>query len=177
MNTGTYLVLARFLFNEVPTKDLLEIQRMARQGAAQRMTRPERITKAKEIKARLAENEREHAKLCKELKLYSNHYNRREEIDWKDNDRRAAELDKLIEDSGIMRKEIARYVAITPSYLSRLLRSKRQPLSQQMEEEIRDAIVHLDTERRINANKARAERFRKGKSDGSKADAGAPPVA
>ena len=81
-------------------KDLLEIKRLARQGAAQRnserLTRPERITKAKEIKARLAENEREHAKLCKELKLYSNHYNRREEIDWKDNDRRAAELDKLI---------------------------------------------------------------------------------
>ena len=162
-------------------KDLLKIQRLARQGAAQRnserLTRPERITKAKEIQARLAENEREHAELCKELKLYSNHYNRREEIDWKDNDRRAAELDKLIEDSGIMRKEIARYLGITPSYFSRLLRSKRQPLSHQMEEEIRDAIVHLDTERRINANKARADRLKKGKPDGSTADAGASPVA
>ena len=162
-------------------KDLLKIARLARQGAAQRnserLTRPERIAKAKEIQARLAENEREHAELCKELKLYSNHYNRREEIDWKDNDRRAAELDKLIEDSGIMRKEIARYVAITPSYLSRLLRSKRQPLSHQMEQEIRNAIADLDTERRIRVNKARADRLKKGKPDGSTADAGASPVA
>ena len=161
--------------------DLLKIQRIARQGAAQRnserLTRTERITKAKEIQARLAEKERECAELRKELKLYSNHYNRREEIDWKDNDRRAAELDKLIEDSGIMRKEIARYLGITPSYFSRLLRSKRQPLSHQMEEEIRDAIVHLDTERRINANKARADRLKKGKPDGSTADAVASPVA
>ena len=76
-----------------------------------------------------------------------------------------------------MRKEIARYLGITPSYFSRLLRSKRQPLSHQMEEEIRDAIVHLDTERRINANKARADRLKKGKPDGSTADAGASPVA
>ena len=144
-------------------KDLLEIKRIAERGAAQRtMTRPERITKAKDLRAQLAAKECEAAEIRSQLKFYSSSYNRREEIDWQDNDRRAAELDKLIEDSGIMRKEIARYLGITPSYFSRVIRSKRQPLSHQMEQEIRNAIADLDTERRIRVNKARADRVRKG---------------
>ena len=157
-------------------EDLLTIKRLAREGV-RTMTRPERITKAKELRAQLTEKLLEADEIRTQLKLYSNSYNRREEIDWQDNDRRVDALDKVIEGSGIMRKEIAQYLGVTSTYLSRIFRSKQSPLSLQMEQEIRNSIADLDTERRIRVNKARADKVRKGEPDGSKSDAGETPVA
>ena len=150
-------------------EDLLLIQRLAREGqlareAHQPKTRVERNTRAGQLRALIDEKEREVAELKKEYRLYHGTYNRREEVDWEDNDNRVTALEKLIADIEIKRKDIALYLGITPTYLSRVLRAKRQPLSHQLEKDIRQAIVDLDTERRIRMNKARADQLKKRES-------------
>ena len=62
--------------------------------------------------------------------------------DWEENNARVVRLNLIIDESGLLRKDIAREVDITPAYLSRLLRS-REPLIPETERKIEQSVRSL----------------------------------
>ncbi len=64
------------------------------------------------------------------------------------NHRRARKTDKIVTASRLRRSDIARRVGITPDYLARLLRSKSNPISPAMQQEIERAVLELMHETR-----------------------------
>ena len=64
------------------------------------------------------------------------------------NHRRSRKIDKIVTASRLRRRDIARRVGITPSYLARMLRSKSNPISPAMQHKIERAVLELMRETR-----------------------------
>lgn len=109
------------------------------------LTRPERMLRAKQLRAQIQALEQKLVELRREYRRYSP----QERVDWKDNNDRVAALNRLIERSGLLRKHIAAYVGITQGHLSVVLTVKRARLTRQLEQDIRSAVAVLERNRRI----------------------------
>ena len=86
-------------------------------------------------------------------RLYARDYQRRETIDWEDNDARVERLNESIRQSGLTRTEIAAYAGISRGYLSAVLGPKREaPLGRKLELRIAKALRDLVEKRRIDTH-------------------------
>ena len=107
-----------------------------------------------ELKKKIEETEAVVRALKEEYsRLYARDYQRRETIDWKDNDARVERLNESIRQSGLTKTAIAAYAQISRGYLSAVLGPKREaPLGRKLEFRIGEAVRDLVEKRRIDAH-------------------------
>lgn len=105
--------------------------------------------KRQDLQAEIRRLQGELAELRREYRHHVREWNRHSAIDWKDNRARRERVSRLVKDNGVSQASVARYLGITPTWLSRVLRG-RAYMTRQLEKDVHHAVAALGQMRRFD---------------------------
>lgn len=107
---------------------------------------------SQDLQAEIRRLQGELAELRREYRHHVREWNRHSAIDWEDNRARTKRVSRLVKDSRVSQASVARYLGITQTWLSRVLRG-RAYMTRQMEKDLHHAAAALGQMRRIELNR------------------------